>query len=248
MSGEANSRFFVGATESAKDTDLTQLATWLDCEVVKTRPWPKGRAGLVTDFEGLRLFSPSTKPQYWHPGMAHLRLKRSKDPLVDIIGGKGDIRVLDCTLGMGHDSLVLSAAGFHVTAIEQCAPLLFFTNQGMVRYREDLARRTTFIHGKFENHLRELPENSFHSVYLDPMFQKTEKRLDGYTWAVMRTLGLSESRYTLADLVEAYRVTSHHLILKLSPFEPPPTVEGLPVAQLCGSRRVKYARWTKATN
>ena len=43
--------------------------------------------------------------------MAHLRLKRAQDPLISAIGCNVGDTILDCTMGMGHDALVLSAAG-----------------------------------------------------------------------------------------------------------------------------------------
>ena len=236
--------FFLGTTKAGDSVRLQLISEWLDCEPHVERPWPAARAGLVHDFEGWRLFSPSVKPQYWHPGMAHLRLKRPKDPLTDVINAPQQARILDCTLGMGHDAMVLSNAGYQVTGIEQCAPLLFFTNQGLLRYRPDLAGRITYRCGRFERCLTHYADGSFHSVYLDPMFEKTSKRLDGFTWSMMRTLGLSDTRYSQADIREAFRIASHAVVLKLSPFEPPPEIAGLPKATLCGSRRVKFAKWS----
>ena len=244
MSPSSDFNFFIGATKAAAETDLDALAKWFGCKPWRRRPWPKTQVGLVSDALGLRLFSPSMTPQYWHPGMAHLRMKRPSDPLIDVIGAPRNARVLDCTLGMGHDSLVLSAGGYFVTGIEQCAPLLYFTNQGIHSYRPDLARRITLRRDRFESFLQSTSSDSYHSVYLDPMFERTTKRLDGFTWSMMRTLGLSKSRYTHDDIRAAFRIATHHVVLKLSPFEPPPIVDHLPKAQLCGSRRVKYARWS----
>ena len=248
MLGSKQFNFFVGATKAAADTDLMTLAQWLACAPCYQRPWPKTEIGLVADFEGLRLFSPGMKPQYWHPGMAHLRMKRNEDPLIKVIAAPKGAQILDCTLGMGHDSLVLTKAGYRVTGIEQCAPLLYFTNQGIHKYQAALARRITFRFGRFERFLTDSEPRLFHTVYLDPMFEKTSKRLDGFTWSMMRTLGLSDSRYTHSDLRAAFKVCTHHVILKLSPFEAPPVVEGLPAPILCGSRRVKYAKWSHKTD
>ena len=247
MSKPSKFSFFIGATKAGETINLTRTAEWLHCEPQFKRPWPTSHTGLVHDFEGWRLFSPTVKPQYWHPGMSHLRLKRPRDPLTDVIGAAEGARVLDCTLGMGHDALVLSNAGYRVTGIEQCAPLLFFTNQGLLKYRPDLARTMTFRCGRFESFLATSPPNAFHTIYLDPMFEKTSKRLDGFTWSMMRTLGLSDSRYTHDDIRNAFRIAEQQVVLKLSPFERPPLVDGLPTPLLCGSRRVKFAKWSRSS-
>lgn len=244
MSGAVpNPSFFYDITKSAREPELAPLLEALGCTRWLTRPLPQGQPGLVLDFEGVRLFSPQIKPQYWHPGMAHLRLKRANDPLISALDCSVGDAVLDCTMGMGHDALVLSAAGFQITALEKCGPILFFTNQGIAHYRHELSQRIHMRRVDFQHALAAYPDNQFEAVYLDPMFAKTKKSLRAFTWSMMRNIGLADARYTASDIRHAYRVARSTVLLKLSPMEPPPHIPELPPAQLVGSRQVKFAKW-----
>ncbi len=235
--------FFFDITRSAREPEFAPLLEVFGCTRWLTRPLPTNQPGLVLDFEGVRLFSPETKPQYWHPGMAHLRLKRPQDPLISALGCAVGDSILDCTMGMGHDALVMSAAGCSITALETCAPILFFTNQGISHYRYELAQRIHMRRVDYREALAAYPDNHFDSVYLDPMFAKTTKSLRGFTWSMMRHIGLADARYTFSDIRHAYRVARSTVLLKLSPMEPLPEIPDLPQPQLVGSRKVKFAKW-----
>jgi hypothetical protein len=235
--------FFFDVTRAARDPHLASLLHAFGCERWASRPLPTERPGLVLDYEGVRLFSPGIKPQYWHPGMAHLRLKRDHDPLRTALNCKAGDSVLDCTMGMGHDAMVLSAVGIRVTALEMCAPLLLYSNQGMWCYRPDLAQNISVRRTDYRTALAGYPDNSFDAVYLDPMFDQSAQELKGFTWSMMRHIGLANVRYTHADIEHAYRVARSSVVLKLSPTEPRPQLPSLPDCQLGGSRRVKFAKW-----
>ena len=240
-----NSHFFIGHTDAA-DTDLAgRLEAWLGRRYTSKRPWPKRQPGLVLDAQGLRLFTPNHKPQYWHPGMAHLRQKRTNDPLVTALALPRNSKVIDCTFGMGHDSLVLAHFGHRVAAFEISAPLLTFSAFGLNAYRPELGKFISVSCCDYRKRLRKESSNSVDAVYLDPMFAASKKRLDGFTWSVMRDLGLQKSRWSPNDIREAYRVASRTVLLKLSPFEHPPLIDGLPKPSLEGSHRVKFAKWQK---
>ncbi|MGB0648175.1 MAG: class I SAM-dependent methyltransferase [Bradymonadia bacterium] len=238
-----NDTFFYAVTDSARRPELSQLLEDIGCVHWKTRPLPSDRPGLVLDFEGLRLFTPDVKPQYWHPGMAHLRLRRKHDPLLTALDCQRGERVLDCTMGLGHDTMVMSNAGLQVTALEQCAPLTVFTNQGIHEYRPSLMKRIQMRCTDFKHALMIAQTDQYDAVYLDPMFDKNAHTLKGFAWSMMRKLGLSGERFSHADIRHAYRVARTTVVLKLSPLEKPPMIEGLPPPSLEGSRRVKFARW-----
>ena len=76
----------------------------------------------------------------WHPGMAH-RLKLPRGLLRALEGAPGE-SVLDCTFGMGHDTLILLNAGLNVLAVDRCAALLFSLD-GLTRYAPGHRRQLT---------------------------------------------------------------------------------------------------------
>lgn len=133
---------------------------------------------------GVRLIRPGQPPLEYHPSMGYIRARRvldgEADPLLTAARLETGDSVLDCTAGMGADSLVFSVAtgsNGRVTAIESSKPVCALLMEGMKYYRcgvpavdEALQR----IHVTNANHLdvlRSLPDRSVDIVYFDPMFR-----------------------------------------------------------------------------
>ena len=121
---------------------------------------------------------------YFHPGMAHLRLKNLRrgesDHLMHALGLAEGKRVLDCTLGMGADAIVESfGAGEtgEVVALEKnpvVAALIAHgleTSEGEHPTTVAAMRRVRVVCADYLDFLREQPDNSFDAVYFDPMFR-----------------------------------------------------------------------------
>lgn len=121
---------------------------------------------------------------YFHPGMAHLRLKTlrrgGRDHLLDALGVSAGTRVLDCTLGMGADAIVESfgagAAG-EVTALENNPVVAALIAHGLRTAEGEhptavaAMRRVRVVCADYEDFLRAQPDDSFDAVYFDPMFR-----------------------------------------------------------------------------
>ncbi len=131
---------------------------------------------LVVDTEGGELF--------FHPGMAHLRLKNlrhgERDHLMDAFGLVAGMRVLDCTLGMGADAIVESfGAGEtgEVIALEQSPVVAALIAHGLQTAEGEhpmtvaAMRRVRVICADYLDFLRMQPDKSFDVVYFDPMFR-----------------------------------------------------------------------------
>lgn len=238
-------RFFFATSRRARvrDAELGRLAAWLDADPHRGRPLPRDRPGLVLDGRGLCLHAPGRKAQLWHPGLAHRRLQLPVDPLVRALDLRPGDRVLDCTLGFGHDALLLAAAGAEVLALEVFAPLLAFTLAGLSTYHP-AGRR---VHARRADHaafLAAAPDAAFDHVYLDPMFPPHEAGVSN-TWSALRTFALGP-RLPEAVLLDALRVARRTVAVKLAPSEPPPVLPRGPAATLEGSKRVHYAVWRVA--
>lgn len=121
---------------------------------------------------------------YFHPGMAHLRLKNlrrgERDHLLEALGLATGMRVLDCTLGMGADAIVESfgAGGTgEVVALEHnpiVAALIAHglqTAEGEHQTTIAAMRRVRVVCADFLDFLRAQPDRSFDAVYFDPMFR-----------------------------------------------------------------------------
>jgi hypothetical protein len=120
----------------------------------------------------------------FHPGMAHIRLQRllagEKDPLVAATGARpGDV-IVDCTMGLASDAIILSwAAGEtgRVTALESEPAVYVLTREGLATYESDLPELNAAmrrIRPEQADHLDWLagqPDRSADIVYFDPMFR-----------------------------------------------------------------------------
>lgn len=118
------------------------------------------------DVNGNRLF--------FHPNTAVIRIKSQRDPLAELVGtGK---KVLDCTLGLAGDSIVMSSANNKVTALEHDPVIFEIVNKGLKQFDanddniQQAMRNIQPIYIDFERYLKEQSDNSFDVVYFDPMF------------------------------------------------------------------------------
>lgn len=120
---------------------------------------------------------------FFHLNMAQLRIK-------NLLTGAGDhmaaamqlergMKVLDCTLGLGTDSVMISyISGAAVTALESSPVVSLVIREGMkffaaaepeIRAALD---RITICNADYNEYLKKLPDNSFDIVYIDPMFRR----------------------------------------------------------------------------
>ena len=94
---------------------------------------------LVVGKEKLELYKlNSEEPFFFHPSSANFRMKRlakgQTDPLVEVCQLDKGMSFLDCTLGLGSDSIVASFAvgdSGKVTSIEQKEVIAFIVQEGL---------------------------------------------------------------------------------------------------------------------
>ncbi len=167
------------------------------------------------------------QPFFYHPSMAKNRLgawRKKKQP--DSLGRAAGLRegdaVLDCTLGMGADSLV--AAYFagetgKVTGLEFSECIALIVRWGMRMYARDTEyewmkpalNRVEVVHADYNTYLQSLPDRSYDVVYFDPMFRKPV--YESQAISVIRQLANPEP-LSEAAVREACRVARRCVILK----------------------------------
>lgn len=121
----------------------------------------------------------------FHPGMAVPRLKQIKDGEVEMLAQVAEIRegdsILDCTLGMGSDAIVMayvSGKEGHVTSLESSPLIYAITKYGLKHWptgswrMKEAMERITPVLSKYETYLSDAAENTYDIVYLDPMFER----------------------------------------------------------------------------
>ena len=163
---------------------------------------------------------------YFHPGMAHLRLKNLRhgesDHLLRALDVADGARVLDCTLGMGADAIVESfAAGKkgEVVALEKNPVVALLIAHGLQtdegEHPTTLAamRRVRVVCADYEDFLREQADNSFDAVYFDPMFRHPFTESAG----IHPLRFLADPRpVSVGAICEARRVARRRVVLKES--------------------------------
>ncbi|WP_411342664.1 class I SAM-dependent methyltransferase [Paenibacillus sp. WLX1005] len=132
-----------------------------------------------------RLARPGESAMFFHPSMAFVRAKRLLKGEEDVMIATSRLTpgdsVLDCTAGLGSDSLVFSLAtgsSGTVTALEYSKPLAALLTEGLRTYESGLPpvdealRRIRVIPQDHTSYLSSLPDKSVDIVYFDPMFRE----------------------------------------------------------------------------
>lgn len=152
----------------------------------------------------------------FHPDTAMLRIKSAHDPLLELLGQE-KLSILDTTMGLASDALVMAYAGHEVTALESQPLIHLIVSKGLQTFETgntllDEAMRTIkteCIDNMF--YLRRQPSKSVDIIYCDPMFSETiteSTNLSG-----LKPLA-NKSTITDEWLVEAVRVARKKIIVK----------------------------------
>ena len=152
----------------------------------------------------------------WSAGMADLRLHRlaAGIPQPDHVLLAGEVgpgdEVLECTLGRGHDALVLESVAARVVAVEKSLPIYAWTSEGLRRR----GSRIVCIRADALDVLRACESRAFDCVFFDPMFSKQAHYEAGF--AMVRRHG--EAAPLDEELIaEARRVARRWVVVKAAP-------------------------------
>ncbi|GIO31115.1 MULTISPECIES: class I SAM-dependent methyltransferase [Paenibacillus] len=173
---------------------------------------------------GARLVRPGGDTVEFHPSMGFIRAKRilkgESDPMLDAaLMSPGD-SVLDCTAGLGTDTLVFAVKGGRdsaITAVESSASLSALLSEGMAYYTSnveeinDAMRRVRIESGHHLDVLRRMPDRSVDIVYFDPMFR--EPLMDSSAIRPLRRFANSDP-LSPESIKEAVRVARKTVVLK----------------------------------
>ncbi|WP_018755595.1 class I SAM-dependent methyltransferase [Paenibacillus terrigena] len=178
---------------------------------------------IITDQE-IRYVHPEKPAMHFHPSMSFVRVKRllrgENDPMLDIADIQPGDTVLDCTAGLGSDSIVFSyGVGIRgrVISLESQLPLFALVREGLQTYQTEVEamneamRRIQMKHVSHDAYLRELPDRSVDVVYFDPMFR--EPLMDSSALNSLRDLA-NHAALTEESIEHAKRVARKSVVLK----------------------------------
>lgn len=152
----------------------------------------------------------------FHPDTAALRIKAPHDALVSLLG-KSPKTILDTTMGLASDSLVMAAVGNQVIALESQDVIFQVVSRGLASYQTDdkqlekAMRSIKAIKSDSLSFLKAQADNSFDIIYADPMFSETIKESENLE--AIKPLA-NGSRLTEEWLNEAKRVAREKIIIK----------------------------------
>jgi 16S rRNA G966 N2-methylase RsmD len=164
------------------------------------------------------------EPFFFHPNSAMFRVKRLQrgehDPFVDAAKLQEGMSVLDCTLGMGSDSIVAShivGRSGQVIGIEGNMYSAYLVQKGLQEWQsgndevDGAMRRVQVRNSEYLAFLQACEDNSFDVVYFDPMFEENIQESDGIKG--LKHLALY-TNITEEVMKEAKRVAKLRIVLK----------------------------------
>lgn len=164
------------------------------------------------------------EPFFYHPNSAAYRVKRLanglEDPLVEACGLQEGDHFLDCTLGIGSDSLVAAyvvGVKGRVVGLEANPNVAFIVKVGMSNYPLDELpilspmRTIEVVHTDATIYLKKQPTKSFDVVYIDPMFDQMIEESNNFS--PLRSAG-NHDLLTSEWVEEAKRVARKKVVLK----------------------------------
>ena len=163
-------------------------------------------------------------PFFFHPNSAAFRLKRlargETDPMIVACNLQEGDSFLDCTLGIGSDSIVaafVTGSKGKVVGVEANPNVAFIVGKGMQTYDTSelpltaCMRHIEVVCSEAVAYLKSLPDNSFDIVYMDPMFEEIIEESNNFE--ALREAG-EHLALTKEWVDEAIRVAKRRVVLK----------------------------------
>lgn len=163
-------------------------------------------------------------PFFFHPNSAAFRLKRvargEVDPMLEACRLEVGDSFLDCTLGIGSDSMLAAFAVGEkgkVVGLELNENIAFIVARGIETYDTtelpltSCMRQIEVVHADAVTYLKQQPDNSFDVVYMDPMFEEVIEESNNFE--ALRKAG-DHTSLTEEWVSEALRVAKKRVVLK----------------------------------
>lgn len=164
------------------------------------------------------------EPFFFHPNSAMFRVKRlmngEDDPLIKAAALQEGMSFLDCTLGLGSDSIVASFIVGHqgkAVGIEGNELLSYLVKSGLHTWDSGIEtfnqamQRVNVINKDNLDYLKSCDSKSFDIVYFDPMFEEAINESNGIS--ALKSIAVYKD-ITNEVIEEAKRVAIKKVILK----------------------------------
>ncbi|MDG5470577.1 class I SAM-dependent methyltransferase [Jeotgalibacillus sp. ET6] len=151
-----------------------------------------GKPVLVIGSSRYEYYEQGNEPFFFHPNSSAFRLKRlmngENDPFINAAGLQKGNSFLDCTLGLGADSIVASyitGEEGSVTGIEKNPMIGYLVRQGLTHWHtpnpqlEKSMKRINVHIADHLSYLKTLKDRSVDVIYFDPMFSSSISESSG---------------------------------------------------------------------
>lgn len=123
---------------------------------------------------------------FFHPSMSELRiLNKEPDHMLEAMDLKEGMRVLDCTMGLGSDTIVASwktGKSGQIVALENSPIISVLVSEGFKNYKNasleclEAMHRIKTLCVDYREYLEKCQDKQFDIVYFDPMFENAIKK------------------------------------------------------------------------
>ncbi len=160
---------------------------------------------------------------FFHPSMAKVRMKNIKnglkDHLIECLQLTGDEVILDTTLGLGSEAILMAAflSRGKVVGVEGSTPIFVVVRDGLENYRakenwiNSAMKKIQILHADFKKFLRSCSEGSYDIVYCDPMFENPI--LESSSMNPLRPFAIYDT-VDIDDIEQMLRVAKKKVVLK----------------------------------
>ncbi|HEY8541223.1 MAG TPA: class I SAM-dependent methyltransferase [Pseudothermotoga sp.] len=181
---------------------------------------------------------------FFHPSMAKVRMrniqKGLKDHLIESLQLTGSETILDTTLGLGTEAILMAAFldSGKVIGIEGSTPIFVVVRDGLENHMakenwiNTAMKKIQILHADFKQFLRSCPEESYDIVYCDPMFENPV--FESSSMNPLRPFAIYDTVNT-DDVDQMLRVAKKKIVLKAHAKDS--LFRRIPVDRIFGSRR-----------
>lgn len=158
---------------------------------------------------------------FYHENTAGMRTKKGAgaDPAIRALDVRPGDTIIDATLGLGCDALVIATAlgDGSITGLESSVPIADIVARGLAAYEyssprlADAAKRINVVRADCFEYLAQRPDSSVDVIYFDPMFESTVETSS----SMQRLKELADHRALTPEIIgEARRAARRRVVVK----------------------------------
>lgn len=158
---------------------------------------------------------------FYHPSISKIKMKTytktGHDFLIESIHPSKEDVVLDLTMGLGSEALLIANFSKEVVGVEGAFPTYLVVKEGLKNYKYkenwmiDASKKIKIINNNYKTYIRTLKDNSIDIVYCDPMFENPNYKSSSLN--PLRRFAVYDL-LTQEDIDEMFRISKKRVVIK----------------------------------